>query len=528
MRKKKVQRKSPPERTASIYARFSSSKQREASIEDQLRVCREWCRDHGYSVVSEYCDRAASGRTDDRPEFQRMVANAGESEVVLVYMMDRFSRDVYDAPIYKKRLRDAGCRVVSATESMPDGPEAVLMENIYEAMAAMESAHNSQRTRRGMEGNALRCQHNGVRLFGYSLGDDGLYHVDDAQAALVREAFALRAEGRSYGWIADRLASEGAMTYRGDPCTYGMVRSMIGNEKYVGNYEWGGIRIEGGMPAIITMEEFEMAQGIRSAKRREHEDWTDYALSGKSICGECGSNLVGVSGRGRHNVKYTYYRCHDRCERSRAVRADALESAVADSVRRLMTDRDVLDALAKEVESALASDGSSLRRDAAMAELEQVTREIGNLTDAVQKGMPYEMVSDRFDSLSKRARVLEAEISTLSSEEGQFDARSFVEFMCSADGISDRGLLDSFVRQVRLFDDRAVVIMRFDIGGEPAKIDVSTGSHDLVWLPLVPDDRTRPRDDKSRHGVTSRAVRVSTRVMAAVCDSLVMLEIRLR
>lgn len=85
---------------AVIYARFSCNRQREASIEDQLRVCREWCAREGYEVAAEYCDRAVSGRTDDRPEFQRMIANAGESEIVLVYMMDRFSRGEYDAPIY--------------------------------------------------------------------------------------------------------------------------------------------------------------------------------------------------------------------------------------------------------------------------------------------------------------------------------------------------------------------------------------------------------------------------------------------
>ena len=62
-------------RTAVIYARFSCSKQREASIDDQLRVCHEWCDREGYEVVSQYCDHAVSGRTDDRPEFQRMLSN---------------------------------------------------------------------------------------------------------------------------------------------------------------------------------------------------------------------------------------------------------------------------------------------------------------------------------------------------------------------------------------------------------------------------------------------------------------------
>ena len=103
-------------KTAVIYARFSCNKQREASIDDQLRVCRDWCKREGYAIAAEYCDYAISGRTDDRPEFQRMIANAGESDIVLVYMMDRFSRGEYDAPIYKRELAKNGVKLVSALE----------------------------------------------------------------------------------------------------------------------------------------------------------------------------------------------------------------------------------------------------------------------------------------------------------------------------------------------------------------------------------------------------------------------------
>jgi DNA invertase Pin-like site-specific DNA recombinase len=156
-----------------IYAKFNCSKQREASIEDQLRTCTEWCTANGYRVVGTYSDFARSGRSDDRPEFQRMVDNAGEAEVAVVYMMDRFSRDPYDAPVYKKRLRDAGRRVVSATESMPDGLEAILLEKVYEGVAAIKSAHITQWVRRGMRGNALRCMYNGVRVYGYRFAEDG-------------------------------------------------------------------------------------------------------------------------------------------------------------------------------------------------------------------------------------------------------------------------------------------------------------------------------------------------------------------
>ena len=170
-------------KTAVIYARFSCSKQREASIEDQLRVCRQWCAREGYGIVGEYCDYAISGKTDERPEFQRMIANAGESNIVLVYMMDRFSRDEYDAPIYKRQLKKVGVEVYSAMEALPDGPERILVEKIYEGLAAVESEKISVRTKRGMEGNALKCMANGVHVFGYDINDAGQYEINEEQAA---------------------------------------------------------------------------------------------------------------------------------------------------------------------------------------------------------------------------------------------------------------------------------------------------------------------------------------------------------
>ena len=144
-------------KTAVIYARFSCDKQREASIDDQVRVCREYAERMGYQIVKVYSDYALSGRTDERPQFQLMIAEAGISDFVIVYMMDRFSRDEYDAPIYKKALACKGVKVLSALENIPDSPEGVIYEKLLEGMAACESIKNSIRTKNAMTGNALEC-----------------------------------------------------------------------------------------------------------------------------------------------------------------------------------------------------------------------------------------------------------------------------------------------------------------------------------------------------------------------------------
>lgn len=59
-----------------IYARYSCDNQREESIEGQLRECREYCNKNDFNVVNEYIDRALSARTDNRPQFQKMIADS--------------------------------------------------------------------------------------------------------------------------------------------------------------------------------------------------------------------------------------------------------------------------------------------------------------------------------------------------------------------------------------------------------------------------------------------------------------------
>ncbi len=461
-------RKIPPRKTAVIYARFSCSKQREASIEDQLRICTEWCMANGYIMVGQYCDRAASGRTDDRPEFQRMISNAGESEIVLVYMMDRFSRDIYDAPIYKKRLKDKGVRVVSATESMPDGPESMLMESIYEALAAMESAHIGQRTRRGMEGNALACKHNGVTLFGYDFGDDGRYVINDDQATIVREVFKRRISGETVNSIATDLAKRGYKTHHKNPCNYSMVNNMLHNEKYTGTYIWGETRVEGGMPAIVSKEEFAMARNVRSKKQRANEVWTDFALAGKGVCMECGMNLVGVSGRGNHNVKYDYYRCSKKCG-CKAIRADWLENAIVDELRKMLSSKETTLEMAQNINAAVTDEDAESRLMEAEKSLADAQRGIDNVLKAVRDGMDFDDVREMLSSLKLQKAKAESDIA-LWSDRSQLDVEKFAEFLRKGATLDDKNLLRLFVWQVQLGTNLVVVVLNYDKQNEPARI----------------------------------------------------------
>ena len=107
-----------------FYGRFSSKKQNETSTQAQLIECKAFAERNGYNIIGEYIDEGISGRSDDRPQFQQMIADSANKtfEFVLVYSLDRFSRSKTDSVKYKAILATNGVRVISAKENITDDP----------------------------------------------------------------------------------------------------------------------------------------------------------------------------------------------------------------------------------------------------------------------------------------------------------------------------------------------------------------------------------------------------------------------
>ena len=143
---------------AVIYARYSCDKQTEQSIEGQLRVCEEYAKRNDILILGTYIDQAMSGTNDNRPDFRRMIRDSAKKsfEVVLVYKLDRFSRNKYETAIHKKTLRDNGVKVISAMENIPDTPEGIILESLLEGMSQYYSAELSQKVKRGMRETRLK------------------------------------------------------------------------------------------------------------------------------------------------------------------------------------------------------------------------------------------------------------------------------------------------------------------------------------------------------------------------------------
>ena len=117
---------------AVIYARYSSENKTENSIEGQLRECTEYAEKQGYTLIGSYIDRALSAKTDNRPEFQKMIRDSSRKQfdIVIVWKLDRFARNRFDSATYRAILKRNGVNVVSAKENISDGPEGIILESM--------------------------------------------------------------------------------------------------------------------------------------------------------------------------------------------------------------------------------------------------------------------------------------------------------------------------------------------------------------------------------------------------------------
>lgn len=335
-----------------IYSRYSSANQTEQSIEGQERVCHAYAKDHDILIVNKYADRAISGRTDNRPDFQRMLKDAASHtfDTIIVYKTDRFARNKYDSAIYKSKLRKLGIELRYAAESIPDGPEGIILESLLEGLAEYYSAELSQKTKRGIHESALKGHATGGGLaLGYDIAPDKSFMINEEEAIVVRKIFELYIDGKPNAKIQEHLNSIGFTTSRGKPFNKNSVPIIIRNEKYIGIYKCGDVRIEGAVPAIVTKEVFDLAQSEfkrRKGKRAAKSPSAEYLLSGKLFCGHCKAPMTGVSGTSKTGASYYYYYCSNNrnkknCHKKQVNRNWLEDLVVTETVKYILQDEQI-------------------------------------------------------------------------------------------------------------------------------------------------------------------------------------------
>lgn len=477
---------------AVIYARYSAGpNQTDVSIEGQEKICGEYIHRHGYAYVGMYADRHISGRTDRRPEFQRMIDEADGFDAVIVYSLDRFSRDKYDSAIYKKALRDHGVVVESASESIPEGPEGILFEGMLEAMAEYYSAELSKKIRRGLDVKAEKgLSVGGPTPFGYIL-KDGKYEADPKAAPHVREVFIQYLAGSTFADCARYLNSLGFTTSKGKPFGSGTIKKMLSNKKYAGFYVYAGSEIEGGMPRIVT-EDLYYKVKKKMAKNKPHKPRGEYALTGKLICGSCGSWMRGTSGTGKSGGIFYYYKCPKKDRRP--VPRDLVEKAVAGCVRELLSAPERLDDL---VDKLLAYQDEERRTDLKYGALEKnlkdTERKIRNLVDMIAEHGGSQDLADRLDQLQTDRAIMRADLEKLNT--GPILSRDVIrqglQLALLEDHVTDAAVIRIFVHQVVLHDDHLLVEYNFKGAGDALeKSELLEFDQSIEWWSIVETGRT--------------------------------------
>ena len=477
---------------AVIYARFSSAAQREASIEQQINVCTAYAQREGYNILQTYSDRALTGRTDRRPQFLQMIKDAskGQFQAILVYALDRFSRDKYDSARYKHELRQHGVRVVSATEPISDNPSGILIETVFEGLAQYYSAELSQKIRRGGEDNARKCLASGSMPFGFRRGADGRYEIQPEEAEIVREIFRRVDGGETYADICRDLNARGVKTRHGSAWNRSSFSTLLHNQRYIGTFISKYHIQEDAIPQIVEKDLFYriQASGSRVATGPRRTPNGYYSLTGKLFCGLCGDAMTGTSGTSKSGKLCFYYTCHGhrahKCNQ-RSFPRDQLE----DTICRAIWDDVLSDDTIRWMAHQTILDQDKLRADSDLdilrASLTQTQTQKRNIMDAILAGIFTESTKNELLNLEREEAELaekiqqsEKQLSNLPTED---DIISFLELF--REGYTDpdltrSGLLDAFVTRAEVHADHILVYFR--IKKEDRQI--------ITDLPPVPDE----------------------------------------
>lgn len=484
---------------AALYARFSSDNQREESIEAQLRAMHEYCARNGAAIVEEFCDRARSATTDDRPEFLNMIAASreGKFDIVLVHKLDRFSRNRYDSAYYKRELRKNNVTLMSVLENLDDSPESIILESVLEGMSEYYSKNLGREVMKGMKESARQCRYTGGHVpYGFKVNKETYrFEIEEKEAEAVRMIFQGVCDGLGYAEIIDKLNYLGYRNKAGRPFVKNSITEMLRNEKYRGVYIFNRaaarsatgtrnnhlskhedemIRIEGGMPRIVDDETFFKVSRIIKNRSHRAANLTakeTYLLTGKVVCGHCGSAFTGnCSYSGSNKRKRVTYKCGAKSKRGelrcdvKDVNRDYLEQFVVEQISEIIFSEERIPEILEGYEESIAS--LNLKTDSAMNILREQQRstqqKIDNIISVIaQSGSPTLLTT--LDRLEAELAGINEKIEAHEQSSGykNIDRRQVIEAYRKAQQMFVEGTLPQRKQLINLYVKRVVVYSEY-------------------------------------------------------------------
>ncbi len=343
-------------KTAAAYIRVSTDSQTELSPDSQIKVVRQFAKQHGYIIPKEFIfrDDGISGRTaEKRPQFNQMIATAKQTpspfSAVLLWKFSRFARNQEESIFYKSMLRKNGVEVISISEPMVDGAFGTLIERIIEWSDEYYSIRLSGEVKRGMTEKVERGGAVSIPSFGYII-EDKKYIVNPETAPIVQKIFNDYLNGIGSRTIAMQLNEMGIKTTRGGKWENRTVDYILQNPVYIGKIRWNPKRrtrrnyddpdimiVDGQHEAIIDTETFNRVQNIIAQNRKRHIAYAhyniadEYMLHGLVKCSNCGATLTAaVRGKSLQCSKYT----HGKCSKSHSILISRMNEMVITGIEQ--------------------------------------------------------------------------------------------------------------------------------------------------------------------------------------------------
>lgn len=449
-------------KTAVIYARYSSDSQSEQSIEGQLRVCEEYAQRNNILILNTYIDRAMTGTNDNRPDFQRMIKESARREwdFVIVYKLDRFSRNKYESTIHKKTLKNNGVTLLSAMENIPDTPEGIILESLLEGMNQYFSAELSQKVRRGMKETRLKGNFTGGYLiYGYNVENRKVV-INKNKAEVVRFIFEQYSLGVYVKDIIKSLTAKGIYNH-GKPFARNTVYNILKSEKYSGIYRHDGEVFENIYPQIVPTEIYERVRSkIDGNKYGKRSVEVVYLLRQKMKCGYCGMPISAETGTSKNGQVKRYYKCSGRkrgsdCNKS-VIRKDLLENLVIDTTLEELSKPQVVNALVKgmlDIQEQQAKGTPVLNM--LTKEKRQTENAIKNIMTAIEKGVITNTTTKRLKELEEQQENLERQILIERSKTAvKLSESDMKQFYIQALKLEPQMLINYLIKEIVLFDDK--------------------------------------------------------------------------
>ncbi len=457
---------------AVIYARFSSHKQDEESIEQQVAECTAYARSHGYKIIEVYADSAITGRSDRRPQFQRLKRDAdkGKFSAVIAYKSSRIARNIMNALTFEFELQQKNIALHYAKEDFGNDAAGKFMRNIMMATNQFHSDNMGEDIKRAQKHNALQCRANGRASYGYKTGDDGHFAIDERTAPIVLEIFRRVADGEAYIEIADDLNARGIPTGSGSKWNKSSFQTLLRNERYRGVYIFGDIRIDGGMPVIVPDNLFAEVQEMIVKNKIRHRRNSDgvFALTGKLYCGECGERMVGMSGTSKTGIKHHYYACAGKRTRSGCFKRDHRRDQLEYDIAAAILARISSDAFVEQLVDMLMEYQRKFSED---SELQLLTdqhaendKALRNLLRAMEQGVITQTTATRIRELEQEQAILKGKIAMLKTGNDYATRDDVLAYLRHYRGVDitqpdvRAQLFDTFLVAAYVWDDHAKLV----------------------------------------------------------------------